>query len=155
MADEIREQAWDNWKPEFDISANKGAAKYGFYAGYAAGLAEGIPQGTLDGYDAALAAVPGRHPLHRLARAQDAAGDVDRHHLLDALGRHLVDAHAALADASPTKFHNQFRSVIYPCHPPFLSQSLRPASLTSAAECHEERLVLSVGGVRANPPKDR
>ena len=56
MADEIREQAWDNWKPEFDISANKGAAKYGFYAGYAAGLAEGIPQGTLDGYDAALAA---------------------------------------------------------------------------------------------------
>ena len=26
------------------------------------------------------------------------AGDVDRHHALDALGRHLVDAHAALAD---------------------------------------------------------
>ena len=27
-----------------------------------------------------------------------AAGDVDRHHALDALGRHLVDPHAALAD---------------------------------------------------------
>ncbi|GCC44513.1 hypothetical protein chiPu_0028508, partial [Chiloscyllium punctatum] len=57
----------------------------------------GRDRGQVDD-DAALAAVPGRHPLHRLARAQDAAGDVDRHHLLDALGRHLVDAHAALAD---------------------------------------------------------
>src|SRR6185437_3097642 len=40
----------------------------------------------------------GRHPLHRLSRAKNAAGDVDRHHALDALGRHFVDAHTAFAD---------------------------------------------------------
>src|SRR5262249_29832651 len=48
--------------------------------------------------DAALAAMFGRHPLHRLARAQDVAGDIDRHHALDALDAHFVDAHAAFAD---------------------------------------------------------
>src|SRR6185503_6873545 len=48
--------------------------------------------------DAALAAMPGRHPLHGLACAENAAGDIDRQHFLDALGRHLVDAHTALAD---------------------------------------------------------
>ena len=42
-----------------------------------------------------------RHPLHRLARAQNAAGDVDRHHALDALGRHVLDPHAAFADNAP------------------------------------------------------
>src|ERR1700674_1420215 len=40
-----------------------------------------------------------RHPLHRLARAQDAAGDVDGHHALNALGRHLVDARRRTHDA--------------------------------------------------------
>ena len=49
--------------------------------------------------DAALAAVPRRHPLHRLARAEDAAGDVDRHHALDALGGHLVDPRRRPDDA--------------------------------------------------------
>ena len=45
--------------------------------------------------------MPGRHPLHRLARAQDAAGDVDRHHALDALGAHLVDPRTPLLPTMP------------------------------------------------------
>src|SRR6185437_4500991 len=48
--------------------------------------------------DAALAAMPDRHPLHRLARAKNAAGNVDRQHAPDAFGRHLIDPHAAPAD---------------------------------------------------------
>jgi hypothetical protein len=48
---------------------------------------------------AALAAMAPRHALHRLARAEEAARHVDREHALDALGRHLLDAHATVDDA--------------------------------------------------------
>src|SRR5688572_11450942 len=48
---------------------------------------------------AAFAAVARRHALDRLARAQEAAGDVDRQHALDALGRHAFHARAAIDDA--------------------------------------------------------
>ncbi len=43
-----REAAWLRWKPEFDISANKSAAKCGFYAGYAAGQPQWRPIRTAD-----------------------------------------------------------------------------------------------------------
>jgi hypothetical protein len=43
--------------------------------------------------------MPCRHPLHRLARTQHAAGDVDRHHTLDALGRHVLDPRRRPDDA--------------------------------------------------------
>src|SRR3984893_7217788 len=49
--------------------------------------------------DTALAAVARRHPLYRFARAKNAAGDVDRHHALDAFGGHLVDARRRSDDA--------------------------------------------------------
>src|SRR6478609_9024976 len=45
-----------------------------------------------------LAAMLGRHPLHRLARAKDVTRDIDRHHALDAFDAHFVDAHATPAD---------------------------------------------------------
>jgi len=46
MDKDKRELAWKKWKPEFDVSANQGAAKCGFYAGYdaAAGHAAGQQQ---------------------------------------------------------------------------------------------------------------
>ncbi len=49
--------------------------------------------------DAALAAMPRRHPLHGFAGTQNAAGDVDRHHALDARCRHLVYPRGAPDDA--------------------------------------------------------
>src|SRR5712664_1709538 len=49
--------------------------------------------------DATLAAMSRRHPLYRFARAQNAAGDVDRHHALNPLGGHFVDARRRPHDA--------------------------------------------------------
>src|ERR1700731_835228 len=49
--------------------------------------------------DAALAAMPRRHPFDGLARAKHAAGDVDGHHALDAFGRHLVNTRGRPDDA--------------------------------------------------------
>jgi len=51
--------------------------------------------------------MPGRHPPHRFAGAQDAAGDVDRHDALDARRAHVLDAggdvhHARVVD-EPTE----------------------------------------------------
>ena len=49
--------------------------------------------------DAALAAMARRHALHRLARAEERAGDVGGEHALEARGLHVVEAGLALEDA--------------------------------------------------------
>src|SRR5258706_1198204 len=54
---------------------------------------------------AAGAAVLLRHALHRFARAEEAAGDVDREHALHALGRHLVDTRCQVDDAGVVYEH--------------------------------------------------
>ena len=41
----------------------------------------------------------GRHPLHGLAGAENAAGDIHRHHVGDAFGSHLIDADGRADDA--------------------------------------------------------
>jgi hypothetical protein len=48
---------------------------------------------------AARPAAPRRHAAHRLARAQEGAGEVRRQHALEALERHVLQARLALEDA--------------------------------------------------------
>ena len=43
--------------------------------------------------------MPGRHALHRLARAEEGADDIDAHHALDPLDAHLVDTRLDVDDA--------------------------------------------------------
>src|SRR6185503_15792436 len=61
---------------------------------------------------AALAAVLRRHALHRLARAQEAASDVDREHALDALGGQVLDARAAVDDAGVVHQHVEVTQLV-------------------------------------------
>ena len=48
-----------------------------------------------------------RHALQRLARAQEAAGDVDREHARDARRAHFVDPHAEVDDAGVVDQHRE------------------------------------------------
>ena len=54
---------------------------------------------------ATLSAVALRHALHRLARAEEAAGYIDREHAVDALGRHFVEARREVDDAGVVHQH--------------------------------------------------
>ena len=92
MADEKRERAWNDSKNEWIASLpdaslvtakESGCFNDGWFRGYAAGVAEGIPQGTLDGYDAALAA----------ARSEWKAIETDAENLPKSVGRYVTLNH--------------------------------------------------------------